>query len=190
MKFTQIPATAFQEIQLNAGILVDSFTPSSGVIGNIIGATTGGVNFKATPTYTDFGEDIDNCPKNTMELKKLDSWEATLSGNFVSVTADLVKTLLGAADKDSDDTTHVVPRNEILAADFEDLWWVGDYSDKNSDATGGFCAVHLKNALSTDGLQIQSSDKSKGQFAFNYMAHYSAANASEVPFEIYVKAGS
>ena len=78
MKFTQIPADTFENLQMNAGILLDEFTPSTGVIGNIIGATTGGINFTATPTYSDYGEDIDNCPKNMKELKKLDSWEDLL----------------------------------------------------------------------------------------------------------------
>ena len=189
MKFTQIPSTAFQELQMNAGILVDTFTPSTGVIGNLIGATTGGINFKATPTYSDFGEDIDNCPKNMMELKKLDSWEATLSGTFVTVTADVAKKLIGAADADSSDTTHVVPRNDVLTTDFEDIWWIGDYSDKNGANNGGYCAVHLLNALSTDGFQIQSTDKAKGQFAFNFTGHYSQSEPDKVPFEVYIKAG-
>ena len=72
MKYTQIPATAFQNIQLNAGILVDDFNPSTGAIGNLLGATTGGVAFKDDIKYTDFGDDIDNCPKNMKELKQLD----------------------------------------------------------------------------------------------------------------------
>ena len=190
MKFTQIPAQAFQQIQINAGILVKNFVPTTGTISDILGATSGGFNFKATPSYKDFGEDIDNCPKNTKQLKKLDSWEATLGGTFATVTAESVKILIGAADADSDDATHIVPRNEILEGDFEDLWWVGDYSDKNSDSNAGFCAIHMKNALNTDGFQIQSSDKEKGKFAFNFTAHYDLTNPDEVPFEVYVKAGT
>ena len=41
MKFTKIRATAFDEIQLNAGVLSDTFTPASGEIGDIIAATSG-----------------------------------------------------------------------------------------------------------------------------------------------------
>ena len=89
MRFTQIPADTFKNIQLNAGILVKDFKPATGVITDIIGATSGGVTFEATPSYTDYGDDIDNCPKNTKELKKLDSWEAKMSGTFVTVTAEL-----------------------------------------------------------------------------------------------------
>ena len=190
MKFTQIPTDTFENLQMNAGILLDEFTPSTGVIGKIIGATTGGINFTATPTYSDYGEDIDNCPKNMKELKKLESWEATLSGTFASVSASLAKTLIGAADADSSDATHIVPRNDILESDFQDIWWVGDYSNLNGDKNGGFCAVHLINALSTGGFQIQSTDKAKGQFAFSFTGHYSMDDQSRVPFEIFVKAGT
>ncbi len=190
MKFTQIPTNTFENLQMNAGILLDEFTPSTGVIGNIIGATTGGINFTATPTYSDYGEDIDNCPKNMKELKKLDSWEATLSGTFASVSASLAKTLIGAADADKSDATHIIPRNDILETDFQDIWWVGDYSNLNGDTNGGFCAVHLINALSTGGFQIQSTDKAKGQFAFSFTGHYSMDDQSRVPFEIFVKAGT
>lgn len=189
MKYTQIPADAFKQIQMNAGILVKTFTPASGEVGNLIGATSGGINFKATPTYNDYGDDVDNCPKNTMELKKLDSWEATMSGTFITVTADSIKSLLGAADIDSDDGTHIVPREDVLAGDFSDIWWVGDYSDMNGEENGGYCAIHLMNALSSEGFQIQSGDKNKGQFAFTYTAHYKMAD-KKVPFEIYIKQGS
>ena len=85
MKYTKIPETAFQNIQLNAGVLLSAFNPESATVANesIIGATTGGVNFTATPTFSDQGEDIDNCPKNMMELKKLDSWEISMSGTYL-----------------------------------------------------------------------------------------------------------
>lgn len=189
MNFTKIPANAFKNIQMNAGILLDEFTPATGVIGNIIGATTGGNNFTATPTYSDYGEDIDNCPKNMKELKNLDSWEAKMSGTFVSVTAELAKTLVGAADIDSDDATHIIPRNDIEDTDFEDIWWVGDYSDVNNGEGAGFCAIHLINSLSTGGFQIQSTDKGKGQFAYEFTGHYSMAEQDKVPFEIFVKQG-
>lgn len=189
MKFTQIPADTFEKLQMNAGILLDEFTPATGVIGNIIGATTGGNTFEASATYTDMGEDIDNCPKNMMELKKLESWEAKLSGTFSTVSAALAKTLVGAADIDEDDVTHVIPRNDILKTDFQDIWWVGDYSDLNGDKNGGFCAIHLMNALNTAGFQIKSTDKAKGQFAFEFIGHYSMEEQSTVPFEIFIKAG-
>ena len=189
MKYTKIPETTFQNLQLNAGVLLSSFNPSSATVANesIIGATTGGVNFTATPTFSDYGEDIDNCPKNMKELKKLDAWEISMSGTYVTVDANAVKALVGAADVSGDKIT---PRNDLELTDFTDIWWVGDYSDKNGETNGGFVAIHMMNALSTGGFAIQSSDNGKGNFAFTYTAHYSMSAQGTVPFEVYVKAGT
>lgn len=189
MKFTKIPAETFQQIQLNAGILVDAFDPTTLEIGNILGATTGGINFKATPSFTDYGEDIDNCPKNTMELKRQDDVDAVMSGTFATITSDAAKILVGAGDKDEDNTCHIVPRKDLLTTDFQDIWWVGDYSGINNGDDAGFCAVHLMNALSTGGFQIQSADKGKGNFAFEFTGHYSMKAPDTVPFEIFIKEG-
>lgn len=189
MKYTQIPSTAFQNIQLNAGILVDSFVPETGVIGRLIGATTGGVQFADSVEYKDFGDDIDNCPKNMLELKKLDKHEATLSGTFVTVDAATVKLLAAAADVDQNDSTHIVPRNDILTTDFKSIWWIGDYSDVNTGDNAGFVAIHMMNVLNTGGFQIQSTDREKGQFAFEFMGHYSMEAQDTVPYEIYIRQG-
>ena len=192
MKFTKIPSDAFQKLQINAGILTTDFTPATGTIGEAgqIGATTGGVNFTATPTYSDFGEDIDNCPKNMKELKKLDSWEVKMTGTFVNADTAIAKRLCGAADIGTPDTTKVTPRNDLKDADFADIWLVGDYSDKNGETNGGFIAIKLLNALSTGGFQLKTADKAKGQFAFEFPGHYSMSAQDTVPFEIYIKAGT
>ena len=189
MKYTKIPETTFKNLQLNAGVLLSAFNPESATVANesIIGATTGGVNFTATPTFSDYGEDIDNCPKNMKELKKLDAWEISMSGTYVTVDANAVKSLVGAADVSGNKIT---PRNDVLLTDFTDIWWVGDYSDKNGETNGGFVAIHMMNALSTGGFAIQSSDNGKGNFAFTYTAHYSMSAQGTVPFEVYVKAGT
>lgn len=190
-RYTKIPSNTFKQIQINAGILLKSFTPATGTIeaDAQIGATTGGINFTATPSYTDFGDDIDNCPKNMKELKRLESWEVKATGTMVTLDTAAAKSLIGAADIDGTDATKVTPRNDLADADFADLWFVGDYSDKTGATKGGFLAVHLMNALSTGGFQIQTSDKAKGQFAFEYTAHYSMAAQDTVPFEVYIKAG-
>ena len=193
MKFTRIPENTFKQLQLNAGILATSFTPADGTLEeqNLIGATTGGVNFTAEPEYSDWGEDIDNCPVNVKELKKLDNWTVTMSGTFITVDTKAGKMLIGAADISSNKIT---PRNDVDLKDFQDLWWVGDYSDINtdgeSDGKAGFVAVHMMNALSTGGFQIQSGNREKGQFEFEFTGHYSIDAQDTVPFEVYISAGT
>lgn len=192
MRFTRVPEAAFQNLQLNAGILLSDFDTSTGTAEetDLLGATSGGTNFTATPTYSDWGEDVDNCPVNVKELKKLDSWAVTMSGTFVTVTTALAKTLIGAADIGTSNATLVTPRNDVLTTDFTDLWWVGDYSDKNGDTKGGYVAIHMLNSLSTGGFQLQSANRAKGQFAFEFTGHYSIEDQNKVPFEVYIKAGA
>lgn len=196
MKFTQIPIDTFEKLQLNAGILVDTFDPETGVIGNLMGATTGGVTFASNPTFSDWGEDVDNCPNNMKELKKLDSYDPQMSGTFLTCTPAVIKSLVGAADISASDTSKVIPRRDLLESDFDDVWWIGDYSEVNTDGgTGsaqkaGFLAIHLMNALNQAGFQITSSKNAKGQMAFEYHGHYSIDSQDTVPFEIYCKAGT
>ena len=189
MKYTKIPETTFQNLQLNAGVLLSDFDPTTAEVANeaIIGATTGGVNFTAVPAFSDYGEDIDNCPKNMMELKKLDSWDINMSGTYVTVDVNAVKSLVGAADVEGEKIT---PRNDVKLSDFTDVWWVGDYSDQNGETKGGYVAIHMMNTLSTGGFAIQSNDNGKGNFSFRYTAHYSMDAQDTVPFEVYVKAGT
>lgn len=189
MKFTKIPETTFQKLQLNAGVLLREFDPETAEVLNedIVGATTGGVSFSATPTFSDYGEDIDNCPKNMMELKKLDAWEIGMSGTFVTVDTEAAAFLIGAADVAGN---KIMPRNDIAQTDFKDLWWVGDYSEENSEENGGFVAIHMMNTLSTGGFSIQTRDNGKGNFAFSFTAHYSMDAQETVPFEVFVKAGT
>lgn len=187
MKFTRIPENTFQQLQLNAGIICTTFDPEAGASeanvtdADILGATSGGSNFTAVPTFSDRGEDIDNCPKNMAELKNLDAWEVKLSGTFVTITAKLAAKLAAASDEASGKVT---PRNSLKIVDFGDLWLVGDYGD------GGMVAIHILNALSTGGFSIQTGDKAKGKFPFEFTGHYKMAEQDKPPFEIYVSEGA
>ena len=195
MKFTQVATDAFEKLQLNAGVLLTQFDPTSPTLDKtkILGATGGGTSFEATPTYIDFGEDIDNVPNNTKELKKLDYYECKMTGTFKTADTALAKKLVAAADVSG---SKVTPRSVLQDGDFFDIWWVGDYSDVNVDGTGqsaqkaGFVAIKLIDALSTGGFKIQSNDKGKGDFEFEFTGHYSLDDIDTVPFELYIEAGT
>ena len=191
-KFTQIPTDTFENLQINAGIIATAFDPDTGTLNadNIIGATTGGVNFRDSVDYIDFGDDIDNCPKNTLELKKINGRTVTMGGTLVTIKTAIGRLLAGAADVA---TSKITPRDVLKNTDFSDIWWIGDYSNVNEDSgnnvKAGFCAIKLINALNTGGFQLQSSDRGKGQFAFEFTGHYSMSDISKVPYEVYIKEG-
>ncbi len=181
---TLIPDDVFEHIGRNAGIILNAFDPTTKTVdrANIIGATSGGINFTDTPTYIDFGEDIDNCPKNTKELKELDSREVKISGTYVSMTAAQNKDLIGAADY-NEKAGKITVRDEITVDDFKTIWFVFDYG------VGGVIAIKINNALSTGGFAVQTTEKAKATYAFEYTAHYGIQDDAK-PYEIYYISGT
>lgn len=193
MRFALLPPNAFRKLQINAGVLATGFDPANPATPTgIIGATSGGISFAASPTYQDFGEGIDNCPKNTMELKRQTEVEVKMSGSFRTVDSTLAAMLMAACTVSTvgTDVAKLVPKLDLAVADFKTLWLIGDYSDDNSDSTGGFIAIKLMNALSTGGFQMQTADKDKGTFAFEFTGHFSINSPTVVPYEVYIKEGA
>ena len=91
-----------------------------------------------------------------------------MTGSFVTFDANMAKMLIAAADK-ATAGNKVTPRMDLADADFNDLWLVGDYSDKNGETKGGFAAIKIINALSTGGLSIQTENKGKTKIAFEFI---------------------
>lgn len=183
-RFTRISQDAFDALQLDAGVLLSVFDPANPVepaSANIIAVTTGGINIVCTPTYSDFGEDVDNVPNNMMEFKHLDSWECTMGFSDLKFNADNMLLALGAADKTAaTGYKKVAIRRDLAQTDFRDeIWWVGD------KANGGAFAVLLKNALSTGGVSIQTSKNGKGTNAVTLTGHVSLSAQDEMPMEFY-----
>lgn len=182
--YTKISQTAFEEFQLDAGILLNEFDPSTPTVtdAKIICATTGGINISAVPTFSDLAEDVDNAPNNMLEMKHLDSWECKIGFTALSVTEKVLKLSLGAASTNS--TSHkTVPNRNLAESDFSDIWWVGDL------AGGGFVAVKLLNALSTAGLTLQTTKNAKGQLTCELTGHVSIDAQDTMPMEFYVIEG-
>lgn len=184
-KFTVIPQDTFSGLQLDAGVLLKKFTPATPAAPadeDIICATTGGINATCVPTYSDLGEDVDNCPVNMKELKHLDSWECKLTFTSLGLSANAIKLALGAADigdtsASKQDT--ITPRRDLKQTDFTDLWWVGDRAD------GGCVAIQIKNALSTGGFSLQTTKNGKGQLSVELTGHVSIEAQDTMPMVFY-----
>lgn len=177
-RFTQIRTDAFEQIQADTGILLKAFDIEKQTFENkdIICTTTGGITVNCTPTYSDWGEDIDNVPNNMKEFKHLDSWECTIETTAIDTTPEAIRLALGAADVDGDKIT---PRGSLKQTDFSDLWWVGD------KVGGGLVACKLINALSTGGLSLKTGKNEKGQMSITLTGHVSAKNQDVMPMEFY-----
>lgn len=180
-KFTVIPQDTFDGLQLDAGVLLKRFNPANPVAPSdedIVCPTTGGINVVCAPTYSDLGEDVDNCPNNMMELKHLDGWDCSLGFTSLGTSAESIRLSFGAADINAE-TGAIVPRRDLALTDFSDVWWVGDRAD------GGLVAVQLKNALSTSGFNLQTTKNGKGQNSVTLTGHVSMQNQDEMPMVFY-----
>jgi hypothetical protein len=184
-RFTVIATDAFDALQVDAGVLLTNFDPTNPYVTpaseDILATTTGGINPTCVPTYSDYGEDVDNVPNNMMEFKHLDGWEAKMAFSSIKFNAANTKWALGAADTEllANGVTKVKPRRSVTLDDYHDLWWVGD------KANGGAYAIKLLNALSTGGLNIQSTKNGKGTNSIEVTGHVSIDAQDVMPMEIY-----
>lgn len=182
--FTKIPESTFQDLQLDAGVLLKTFDPdnvSAPADSDIICATTGGITVSCVPEFEDFFADVDNAPNNVKEGKKLTGWTCTLSTTSLGTSPELIKLALGAADVSGDS---VVPRRDLSQNDFSDLWWVGDKAD------GGMVAVQVLNALSTGGFVLTTTKNGKGTIGLELTGHVSIDDQDTVPMVFYSTNGS
>lgn len=185
-KFESIPADTFSQITTGAGVILTEFTPSSpGTLNRakILCATDGGVSVTVTPEFVDMADGIDNCPSNTMELKRLKQYTVTISGTGKTASAAMAKKLLGTATATSASSlTTIKPGATLATTDFADLWYVCDYGDTD----GNFLCAHIINALSTGGFTMQTADGDKASFSFTFTGHYSIDNMNTAPIEFYI----
>ncbi len=184
--FTRVASDAMDALQLDAGVLLSDFDPSDPYTtpadADIIATTTGGINPTCEPEYSDFGEDVDNVPNNMMEFKHLDGWNCAMSFSSIKFNAENTMWALGAAEQTTltgSTVKKIVPRRNVQIADFKDIWWVGD------KANGGAFAVCLKNAISTGGLNIQSTKNGKGTNQMTLTGHVSIDAQDDMPMEFY-----
>lgn len=177
---TKIPENTFEGLQLDAGVLLNTFNPDAPAITDaaIICATTGGIQVSCVPTYSDLGEDVDNCPNNMKELKKLESWECKISTSCLGTSVEAIRLALGAADITAA-TSKITPRRSLDQEDFSDIWWVGDRAD------GGLVAVKLINALATGGFSLQTTKNGKGTIGLELTGHVSINAQDTMPMEFY-----
>lgn len=184
--FTKIPQETFDQLQVDAGVLLKNFDPSDPeepADEDIVTATTGGITINANPTYEDWASDVDNCPPNLKELKHLTGWDMNIQTTALGTDPELIRLALGAADIDGADTTKIIPRRKLKQSDFADLWWVGDKAD------GGLVAVKIKNALSTAGLSLKTTKDGKGNISLTLTGHVSINDQDTMPMEFYSSEG-
>lgn len=181
-RFTVIPLDTFKGLAYNAGVLTTKFDirhPERFTEADVLTATKGGLQVNCKATYSDLGEDVDNCPNNTKELKQLEGWDCSISTTAIDVSKEVVRLALGAADINAN-TGAIVPRRDLKQSDFRNN--VTCLIDKPN---GGYICVILNNALSTEGFSLQTGKNAKGELPLTLAGHYSIKQQKVVPMVIY-----
>lgn len=178
--FSKVTKESIDNIQIDAGMILKNFnlsSPTSPTSTDIVCATTGGITANCVPTFEDFGSDIDNCPNNTLELKRITGWECTLSFTAVDINEDTIALALGAAGRVG---SEIQPKNDVLPAYFKDIYFISERVDNK------IIAIKLKNALSTGGFVYKTQKKAKGNLTVTLSGHISVENPNDVPMLFYI----
>lgn len=179
---TKIAADAAQKMQVNAGLLLKNFdieNPVEPLDEDIVTETTGDYSITCTPETTDFFEDVNNAPTNTMEGKRITGWTCGLSVTALSVTEDMIKTALGAYEVG--ENGGIRPRSTYKVEDFKSLYWIGDMIDESK-----LLVVAMDNTVSTAGLSFTATNNGKGSLSLELTPHTSLSKQHEVPMAFYI----
>ena len=179
---TKVSADAAQNMQVDAGILLNTFdvtNPVEPADADIICATSGDFSITCQPETEDFFEDVNNAPNNTMEGKRITGWNCGLTVNCLEAKEETLLLALGAADVAADGGVN--PRVQYRLADFKSMYWLGDMVDEDKV----LCVV-MDHTVSTDGLSLTTTKNGKGQIALTLTPHASLANMDKVPMAFYI----
>lgn len=181
-KATKITADAAENMQTNAGLLLNTFdisSPKEPTDEQIICETTGDFNITCTPTTEDFFADVNNAPTNTKEGKQITGWACGLTVTALSVTKETLALALGASETEG--TNGVRGRTTYQLEDFKSLYWIGDMMEENK-----LFVVVMDDTVSTGGLTFTSANNGKGGLALNLMPHATLKDPLKVPMAFYI----
>lgn len=179
---TKITADAAEKMQVNAGLLLNSFDVTNPVEpedADIVCETTGDFSITCTPETQDFFEDVNNAPTNTLEGKRITGWTCGLGVTALSITDETLALSLGAYEEA--ENGGIRPRRTYNVEDFKGLYWIGDMIDENK-----LFVVVMDNTVSTGGLSFTSTNNGKGGLALTLTPHVSAKALDKVPMAFYI----
>ena len=184
-KASRVSADSLNSIQVDAGVFLkeNGFDPTDPKLFNdsdILFATTGSPSINCVPTTSDYYADVNGVPNNSMEGKRVDSWDCNIGGTALDFDEESIALYLGSS-KATTNGLGVQPKFQYDLTDFKGIWGLFDMSDPDK-----LFAVYLKKAINTAGLAFTTSKNGKGQTNFTFTGHASATDPEDVPMEFYV----
>lgn len=183
---TGLSGNTLKNMQLDAGVFVKNMTnPASGDLTNakILGATTGGSTFTATPEIRNLFDDVDGARGAYKEGDVIDNWDISFTTTLVELTADNIALAL-ASSTISDNTSGgktISPGMIIEANDYIDnICWCGTVKGSLKPIV-----IEMRNVLNTNGLTLTITDKGKGTVELELRPRFTVTDIDDVPFDIH-----
>ena len=183
------------KLLLDAGVVFKNFTvgtdtyATAKAAGKCLGATTGGSEFAAIPSYRRM--EIDGVHTRTKGDTLIDGWDVSLKTKLVEITADNLKRALAAADVATSQQAgykEVTGRDTIKDEDYTtNITFIGNILGSDEPII-----IQVFNAFNESGLTITAADKNnvgvECQFyGYNAPSIYDNVNTEIVPpFKIYI----
>lgn len=193
---TALRAETFENLQLNAGIMLANFdlseidtatelaTAISDLLADpddtVLGATRGGGNFVVTRDIRE--PEIDGRRYPFKGGKFVDSADARLTTTLVEITpGNIVKALGNGESTTTNKKTTIKMHTVIKDTDYlQNIVWIGDIAD------GRMVAIELINALNTSDFNFTYTDKGEGTLAVEFHAHQeNVDDYDEAPYNIF-----
>lgn len=183
---TGYSASTKKNMLLGAGAIYKNFDIETDTVATatakLLGATQGGVEFKAVPTTHNI--QIDGILGKVADLDVIDSWETTLTADFIEVSKEVITRALGATVTDSesnDDYDIIQGATEFSADDYlENVTYVGTLSGSNKPVI-----IQLFNAIDMGGLTVKTEDGKEGTVNVAFEGRYAVSSEGVPPFKIY-----
>lgn len=180
-EWNMITLADFNSMQFDSGFIVKDFDPTNFTAPtheDLVDITSGDISFSLTPTMVDLGSDVNNLHGVYKELQYLSGWSgAQLTYTSLKFDADTFRQNIGAADISGN---KISPRMYLKSEDFQNITWIGKMIG------GGFVAIVLKSALSTNGISISASKDGKGTTSVTLTGFMSIEDQDSVPAEFYI----
>ena len=181
----KIRETAFNEMQKEAGLVLTYFDfdnpydePESE---DILATTDGGLHLTHEIPMNDLGDGVDNCPLGLKELMEKGQDNIALAFTSITFNPENIVMSIGAADQvlKSNGATHIYPRKNLKPGDFRDLICLFPM------VGGGMCGAVLSNALTSNGLDVQTTKGERGKNSVTLVPHPSIYSQNVVPIEYF-----
>ena len=173
-----------RNLLLGAGALYKNFvvgtdTPSSATA-KLIGATQGGLEFKAVPTIRNI--QIDGILGKVADLDVIDAWETSLAGSFIEINSEVIRRSLAAVSQSSDSDYDIFQGSTEFDSDdyLTNVTYVGTLAGSETPVI-----IQVNNAIDTQGLTFKTEDGKEGTVDVTFEGRYAISDNGVPPFKIY-----